>query len=377
MRIVFLSNFLNHHQKPLSDELYKLTNGEYAYIETEPMEEARRQLGYQDIEAPYVIKCYNHPKPPPEIVKIINEADAVIIGSAPDSYITTRTKCKKLTFKYTERLYKDTPGILKLLYHRLRFRWRYDKNKNCFLLCASAYAAEDFRRIGCFKDRAFKWGYFPEVNVDSGQDEVNEKNKLSPSKVKFLWVGRLLSWKHPEIAILLAEKLYNSGMQFELNMYGIGPEYEVMKQLIQEKKLSGVVKLNGAVKNKEILRQMHQSDIFLFTSDRKEGWGAVANEAMSNGCVVVASDAIGSTPFLIEDGVNGLIFSDGDTEDLFNKVIFLVKNPERRSEIAAKARLTMQNVWNPQKAAKSLLKLIDSFEHGKIGPEEEGPCSKA
>ena len=36
---------------------------------------------------------------------------------------------------------------------------------------------------------------------------------------------------------------------------------------------------------------MEQADIYLFTSDRNEGWGAVANEAMNSACAMVA-DAI-------------------------------------------------------------------------------------
>ena len=43
---------------------------------------------------------------------------------------------------------------------------------------------------------------------------------------------------------------------------------------------------------------MESSHIFLlFTSDRNEG--AALNESMNSGCAVVASDAIGSVPYLM------------------------------------------------------------------------------
>lgn len=41
-----------------------------------------------------------------EIKRKVIEADVVIIGSAPDSYIEQRLKDGKLTFKYSERFYK-------------------------------------------------------------------------------------------------------------------------------------------------------------------------------------------------------------------------------------------------------------------------------
>lgn len=72
------------------------------------------------------------------------------------------------------------------------------------------------------------------------------------------------------------------------------------------------VSLIGNMPNDEILALMQKSHIFIFTSDRNEGWGAVLNEAMSNGCAVVASNMIGAAPYLIKQGENGYIFKSGD-----------------------------------------------------------------
>ena len=43
-------------------------------------------------------------------------------------------------------------------------------------------------------------------------------------------------------------------------------------------------------------------------SGRKEGWGAVVNEAMSSGCAVVADAEAGSVPYLIENSKDGFIY---------------------------------------------------------------------
>lgn len=93
----------------------------------------------------------------------------------------------------------------------------------------------------------------------------------------------------------------------------------------------------------------------LTTSDRFEGWGAVANESLANGCVLVASDAIGSSPYLISDGVNGFMFKSASTktsfghqdqkalDDLTEKVAWLLDNKERMKEMQRAAFLTMYN----------------------------------
>jgi len=62
---------------------------------------------------------------------------------------------------------------------------------------------------------------------------------------------------------------------------------------------------------------------------------------MNSACAVVASHAIGSVPFLVEDGKNGLINKDGDTEDLYNKVKYFLEHPHERREMAKNAYRTM------------------------------------
>lgn len=375
MKIVFLSNYLNHHQKPISDILYKITNGDYWFVATSPMDEERRKLGYNDVEAPYLITCYNEPQPTPYVADLIDQADAVIIGSSPDSYIEKRNKDKKLVFKYTERLYKVQPSLLKLLAHRIRFKRLYDRNPNCYLLCASAFTASDFNRIGCFKNRSYKWGYFPVVPSHDIDSLLERKD--CHKHVRILWVGRFLNWKHPELPIELGEKLHRAGFDFEINMFGIGPELARIQKLISQKDLESKIKIRGAVINERIMDEMKFHDIFLFTSDRKEGWGAVANEAMSNGCTIVASDAIGCVPYLINSYTNGLIFKSEDSNDLFDKVVFLIKNPKLRKEMAHNAYHTIKTIWSPESAAIALVNLIDNLLEHQDVVAANGPCSKA
>lgn len=122
---------------------------------------------------------------------------------------------------------------------------------------------------------------------------------------------------------------------------------------------------------------MRNHQIFLFTSDRNEGWGAVLNESMSNGCAVVASDLIGSAPFLIEDGVNGLLFKSENVDSLYAKVKMLLDNPTLTENMAENAILTMRNTWSPKIAAERFIKLASNLSNGEDTPFENGPCSKA
>lgn len=138
-----------------------------------------------------------------------------------------------------------------------------------------------------------------------------------------------------------------------------------------------VVSFKGNMPNDEILCAMRQHDIFLFTSDKNEGWGAVANEAMSNGCAIVGSDAIGSIPFLVKDGENGYTFKSRNLDSLCEKVEDLLDNPTKRKQFAINAYRTMCDVWSPKNAAKNFLQLVTDIQNGAEVSIENGPCSKA
>ena len=98
---------------------------------------------------------------------------------------------------------------------------------------------------------------------------------------------------------------------------------------------------------------------------------------MSQGCAVVGSHEIGSVPFLLEDGVNGLIFKSCSIDSLYTKVKELLDNPKLLASIRNNAVHTMQTKWSPKVAAQNLLTLIDDLQNGRDTSIKEGPCSKA
>ena len=45
-KITIVSNYINHHQIPMSNELYKRLGDNFAFIQTQPMEEDRVKMGW-------------------------------------------------------------------------------------------------------------------------------------------------------------------------------------------------------------------------------------------------------------------------------------------------------------------------------------------
>lgn len=373
MKLVFISNFYNHHQKPLADELYSIIGEGYHIIETEKISQERLDMGWGGESKPPYVLSFNEDNAGCQ--RIIDEADVAIIGSAPRALVEPRLKADKLTFYYSERPYKKMPPFYKLVVHFLRNLKDIIRHKNLYILCASAYASADFAKVYTFVDKAYKWGYFTELKEYEDIDALIDKKTTN----SILWTGRFIGWKHPEFAIEVAKKLKADGYDFKLNMIGVGALEEQIRELIEREGLSDCVEMLGSMRPEEVREHMEKSEIFLFTSDRNEGWGAVLNESMNSACAVVANSAIGSVPFLMKDGENGWMYRDGDINDLYNKVRGLLDNPEERKKLSQNAYKTMLCEWNAKNATNKFLELCKLMQNGqyKPFPFKDGVCSKA
>ncbi len=373
MKIVFVSNYYNHHQAPTAEEWVRLSGGEFYFVSTTEVPLERQAIGYQKDNFPdFVILAYQNEEMKQKSIRVINEADVVMIGSAPDEYIQQRLKEKKLVFRCQERPYKMPWDAKKAWRIRLKHFWLHKRHKNLYLLCCSAYTAGDYAKTKTFLGKAYKWGYFPKVKKYHSIQNVMEVKRSS----SILWVGRFMGWKHPELAIQLAQRLKEEGDSFTLKLIGDGEMKQTLQQMIDSQGLSDCVQLLGSMRPEEVRKHMEESQIFLFTSDRNEGWGAVLNEAMNSGCAVVANKAIGAVPYLLEHNKNGLIYKG--QEELYQSVKMLLDQPEKAEQFGRAAYRTMVEYWNAEVAAGRFLQLATQLIQGdNITMFEEGPCSKA
>lgn len=379
MKIVFVSIALNIHQVGVADELYRLCGQNFWFIETKETGDDQSKGGSNDefFKRSYLIRTANGQTSINTALHIIREADVMIYGAAPIMYLKERVKTGKLTFVNSERWLKK--GVLNLLSLNLirqqLFYHTHCHKKPVYALCSSAYAASDFSKLFSFRNRCFKWGYFtavPEIDIENIR-----KARRKDSAVKILWVARFLQLKHPERMLQLASLLRSSDVDFSIDMIGVGPEYGKIASQIQKGGLQDHVHLLGQLPNSEVMEAMRTHDIFCFTSDKNEGWGAVLNEAMSSGCCPVSSIETGSTPFLIKDGVNGFSFDLKKKDDLFEKVLWLIKHPKERENMSIEAYKTIHDIWSPANAAKQLYKLCEAILAGQQITISEGPVSEA
>lgn len=377
MKVTFFSNFLNHHQTPFCDAMYSKLGNDFTFVSTERMPQFVLQKGYPDCtDYIYNLKSYVDKVSYTKALQLGIDSDIVISGGSPDIFIYERIKQNKHTFRYSERLLKISgrqlldPRFLRrmLLYHTLYRR------KNLYMLCSSAFLANDLNLIFAYPKKKFKWGYFTEVKEMDIKHIISQK---PVEKIELLWTARFIPLKLPELAVQLCNELKKKGYKFHLNMIGNGEMLDHIKKLIINMNLQDCIDILPFMPNSEVHNYMKKANIFLFTSNRREGWGAVLNEAMSNGCAVVASHAIGAVPFLINHQKNGLIYKSGSLNSILHQTEKLINNRSFRNELGINAYYTLRNDWSPEKAASNFLKLAKSFLDGQVCIIDSGPCSIA
>ena len=372
MRVIVVSNYFNHHQQPLC-EILKDKCESFFFISTSVMREERKKLGYTFDEPEYVIKALDEKEIQRAKAEISN-ADVIIYGSAVGELSKSRYYFNKTIFYYSERIYKTGCKYWMLPIRAIQFYYKYRWRRKSCLLCAGAYTAYDYSLSKSFLNKYYKWGYFPKLNVYNLDEFFSNKEKS-----KILWCGRLIDWKHPELAVKAAAMLKETGYDFTLDIIGSGEMETELNKLIKNSNLEDTVRLLGSMPPAEVRQHMNKAGIFLMTSDKQEGWGAVLNEAMNSGCAVIAGSAIGSVPFLIENEKNGFIVKNDDVQMFYGRICELLKKPELIEKLGRSAYNTIASEWNAVVAADRLLSVADSFYKTGDLPNYyfSGPLSKA
>ena len=379
-KLVFVTGCLDHISLPLCLEFEKEYGSDFIFISTLPFPESRREIGYGTFDNKYnfVFKSYLDKEHFRIAKRIISEADVVIYGTCEDSLLIKRFFSNKYTFKMSERFYKTKTTQKNWLRRKIGAFIHYKRfpNKNHYILCMGGFVSNDLDKINIFKGKRLVWGYFTETTNKTFDELVSIKNN---NKFNILWVGRFIDIKHPFMPIFLAKYLQDNLVKdFTIKMVGYGPLLDSCKEKAKQLGVSNHLIFTGPLSLFEKENEMNKSNIFVFTSDEREGWGAVVNESMGSACGIVASKQAGSPSTLIKDGINGFLFDVYDQGE-FNKKVFQLINDEKLLKyLQQNAFNDSKTLWTSAIAAKRLISIIKSLqEKGTFNYEISGPCSEA
>ena len=376
LRVLQVTNIISHHQLPLARCLAAILGDDnFRFAVTEKPDSERRQLGWKtDEEDLWILRPGEVEADLTEFERWWIEADVVFSGERLMDLMEQRTDCCKLTFYMSERWWKPPLGSARLLHPRyaliaFRFR-RLAASPHFHYLPIGEYAASDMRLIARFHGRMWRWGYFT-----STPEPLPSCNR-SEAGFRVLWAGRMLGWKRVDTLIQAFSGLLAQRPDATLTLVGDGPQRGSLEKLALQMLPAGSYRFLPPQPVTEITGMMRQHHVYVLPSNAYEGWGAVVNEAMAEGCAVIASESAGAAKSIIRHDGNGLLFVPGDWRGLSELLGSLARDASVRDRLARAGQRVMVECWSPQVAAERFLSVAHAVLGGQSRPLfSEGPMS--
>ena len=194
------------------------------------------------------------------------------------------------------------------------------------------------------------WLKCPSVVIENPLDIKALPEQSSGKRRKEIVAGgRLMPQKNFQLLINSFAEISSRYPEYKLAIYGNGPAYDKLNDLIKEKNLEQQAALKPAVA--DFPREIKDAEIFVLPSNH-EGFPNILAEAMAVGLPVIATDCpVGGPREMINNGENGLLIGVGDEEALKAALIKYLDDPLLRAGCACNAysvreRLEVSNITN-------------------------------
>lgn len=145
-----------------------------------------------------------------------------------------------------------------------------------------------------------------------------------------------------------------------MTILGDGPMRAELERLVVSglgvSGLADSVQFVGQVKSSEMAGYLSKNDILL-SAPHIDNMPVSVMEAMNAGTLVISS-RVGGVPYMIEDGVSGMLFEDDDAEGMAKCILQAIANPKRTEAMIAKAKRDVAK-YNWKEVRKRLLLLYE------------------
>jgi glycosyltransferase involved in cell wall biosynthesis len=166
----------------------------------------------------------------------------------------------------------------------------------------------------------------------------------SPDPFELICVGRLTPFKAQQVLLDSVHRLVSSGRNVRLRFVGDGPDRPCLEARVQKLGLSDRVVLEGWKSQEEVWALYQRADAFALASSA-EGLPVVLMEAMAMQIPCVAT-RIAGIPELIRDGIDGLLVTPSDSDELASAIARLLDDSALRLTLAKSGRIRVREKYH-------------------------------
>ena len=334
MHIIFWQNIISPHQAAFMQGLAQRGH-DVVVVAAESMSVSRSQLGWSppDVAPARVLLSPSAADVQqliqdshPETIHCVAGARVIPLGQA----------VVRLCKKYERRvgLITETPDPRGLAGYA---RWlKYMIEARCagkrfgFVLAMGEMGARWCHSVGYPASRVFPFCY---VSVPEAlEEQVGIQRVCSDNSVNAIFVGRLVHLKGVDVLLRAAAAVPN----VKLCVVGDGPQLLDLQRLAKQLGITSRICWRGRLDPPAVAAEIAAADVLVLPS-RKDGWGAVVNEALSLGTPVICSSAAGACDLLRHEWL-GMVVPPNDEAALRDALVRWAQGGSRPSEDRSRIR---------------------------------------
>lgn len=192
-------------------------------------------------------------------------------------------------------------------------------------------------------EHAFLRKVLPVSNgIDAAEYELKPGEEVEfPDHPVILFVGRLAQEKHVDVLIEAVSKT-PPDLNLHVEVVGGGEVRDMLEARSEELGMIDRVKFLGSISDEDLRRAYIRSTVFCMPGTA-ELQSLVTLEAMSASKPVVLANAM-ALPHLVDEGVNGHLFTPGDSDELADRLTSIVTLPQSERDAMGKASREMVNI---------------------------------
>lgn len=204
--------------------------------------------------------------------------------------------------------------------------------------------------------------------AEQEQLALRQALQIEPEQKVVLYLGRLEKIKGlPDLLKAFASLKRQAGSHTDqdavLLLAGDGGERKRLESLAAAYGITEKVRFTGYVASEKTSHYYSISDLFVLPSITlpvgKETWGLVINEAFNQGVPVVATEAVGAAAGgLVQNGINGLVVPERDSQALAKALQQLLDDEELRGKMSKNALDTIRE-WHNERMIEGFRAALD------------------
>lgn len=226
-----------------------------------------------------------------------------------------------------------------LFFHNVIRTW---KNKIDGIITLSNFSKQKFIDFG-----------FEEKKIYIKKNFLSQEYKPTMDKDTYgMYAGRITRDKG---VLLLLEALNKLANKIPFLIVGEG-DTELM---LRVEKTQSHIKFLGFKERKNVLNLIRKSAFLVYPSQLYETNPLTIIESLAMGTPVIACDN-GSMSEMVDDGKTGLLFKLGSSNDLSEKISWMISHPDERKKMSINARLTYEKQYNEEINYNTLMNIYEN-----------------